>query len=348
MAPWRDRVQALKPAYYRLFVDWAKLQPVAGVPPDFDIPGDGCMRGSPPCAPFSGLRDVLRAVRSQQRATGGFRVVTVIYGVPDWAAHAPGGCERTETAPRSRPVSATGLEGYRAFVRALLALGRQTGVAMRWWSPWNEPNHPAFISPQRDRCDKAAPPRSPAVYAQLARALHDELDAAPGRHDLVLGELAGFHRSTAKSLGITEFVRALPDDVACSGAVWAQHQYVDPAADQADPGAVGELEAALRERPCTRDAHVWVTETGAGGTHAGQPRDSSRAGLAPDCRAQATALARWAADPRVDAAFQYTFREDPAFPVGLADAILTRTYPAYELWRAWGPGRAPDAGRVCG
>jgi hypothetical protein len=43
----------------------------------------------------------------------------------------------------------------------------------------------------------------------------------------------------------------------------------------------------------------------------------------------------------VDAAFQYTFREDSAYPVGLADAGLTRTYPTYDLWAAWG-ARAPS------
>jgi hypothetical protein len=50
----------------------------------------------------------------------------------------------------------------------------------------------------------------------------------------------------------------------------------------------------------------------------------------------ALALERWHRDPRVDVAIQYTFREDSAFPVGLADPRLTRTYPTYDLWRAWG------------
>jgi hypothetical protein len=44
----------------------------------------------------------------------------------------------------------------------------------------------------------------------------------------------------------------------------------------------------------------------------------------------------------VDAAFQYTFREDTAFPVGLADAGLDRLYRAYAAWQAWSrPGAAP-------
>jgi hypothetical protein len=51
-------------------------------------------------------------------------------------------------------------------------------------------------------------------------------------------------------------------------------------------------------------------------------------------------LRRWHADPRVGAAFQYTFREDPAFPVGLATADLSRLYPTYSLWLAWSRLRA--------
>jgi hypothetical protein len=44
-------------------------------------------------------------------------------------------------------------------------------------------------------------------------------------------------------------------------------------------------------------------------------------------------LRRWYLDPKVDVAFQYTIREDPAYPVGLADDRLTRAYPVFELWR---------------
>ena len=56
------------------------------------------------------------------------------------------------------------------------------------------------------------------------------------------------------------------------------------------------------------------------------------------CRALDAALRAWAADPRVDAAFQYTFREDDAFQVGLADAELTHLRPAYAAWRAAADG----------
>ena len=44
----------------------------------------------------------------------------------------------------------------------------------------------------------------------------------------------------------------------------------------------------------------------------------------------------WQADPRIRAAFQYTLRDDPIFPTGLADIALTRLHPAYEAWRTRG------------
>ena len=50
----------------------------------------------------------------------------------------------------------------------------------------------------------------------------------------------------------------------------------------------------------------------------------------------AAQLRAWRRDPQIRAAFQYTLREDPLFPVGLADAGLTRLYPAYAAWRSRG------------
>lgn len=353
--PWRDRVEALRPGFYRLVVDWAKLQPEADKPPALDAPVDGCMRGQPPCSPYAGVKEILQAVRSQQRAHGGWEVSTLIYGTPGWAAHGPRGCERSTASAFSRPITERGLEGYRDLVAALSELGREVGVQLRYWSPWNEPNHPAFISPQRMRCDGDAPPVAPRTYARLVRAMDAELDEQPGTQELVLGDFAGFAHGSDKSESIREFVGALPDDVACSGVAWATHGYADPERPGGRPRAnpVRELKRALHRRPCTRDAEIRVTETGAGGAHAGDERDTSPRALRAACRAIASQLASWKRDPRVAAAFQYTVRDDPAFPVGLFDAELDRVWPAYEVWKAWGgaerkpadPG--PDASGLC-
>ncbi len=100
-----------------------------------------------------------------------------------------------------------------------------------------------------------------------------------------------------------------------------------------------------RRGACRRAARIWVvTETGAGAPHAGAgPTDPGgrRAG-----QAAARSTSRCCAGMPIRAwtmMFKYTFREDTLFPVGLADAALTRLYPAYYLWLAWGGARQASA-----
>ncbi len=222
---WRQRVERLRPRLYRLVVDWAVLQDDPARPPNLAKTADGCVRGIPPCGAYAGVRDVLRAVRSQQVAGNGFEVMVVFFGVPPWAAHGPRGCERDGTLPRSRPNTDRGLQGYRYLVRAVAELAERERVELRWWSPWNEPNVPLFISPQRDRCDPDAPALAPPVYTRLARAMREELQAIGGTRRMVIGEMAGVPGPSRRAAGVAEFVDALPDDVLCSAAAYAQHAY---------------------------------------------------------------------------------------------------------------------------
>jgi hypothetical protein len=375
----------------RVLVDWKKLQPSPALPVDVDLPLDGCMRGQAPCAPSAGLRELLRAVRARQVADGGgWEVMVVPYGTPDWAVRPAEGCG-TDRMPE--------LEPYRAMVRAVRDVARAEGVRLRWWSPWNEPNHPAFLGPQRTECGADAPGLAPADYAELARALAAEV---AGESELVLGEVAGYLSPRPTALGSAEFVEGLPRDVACAGAVWGQHAYVraptareegaraegserdapegsgdapegsagapgeaapgGPAASgdrgaaaqapslagDAVPGGsatlLGGVIAALDAKGCAQEHRVWITETGVGGPRTGEQRPTDPEALAAQCRAMDAALRTWGADPRVDLALQYTFREDPVFRVGLVDAALTTTYTPYLAWAAWarpGPPPAP-------
>src|SRR4029079_15155211 len=107
------------------------------------------------------------------------------------------------------------------------------------------------------------------------------------------------------------------------------------------PRLFEQLGPPLDQRRCAKDKPIWITETGVGGPDVGGDRTGGPAPLRRACRALAAALRRWDVDPRVAAAFQYTFRDDPAFPVGLADAGLTRTWPAYDEWPGIGGGPAP-------
>jgi hypothetical protein len=202
----RDRVAALRPEFFRLLVDWSKLQPSAGAAPDLAAPVDGCARGRAPCAASDGLREQLRAVKARQEADGGWRVVVTLYGTPAWAAAPAAACEREGTEPRSRMPD---LRAYRGLVRALQDLARAEGVELELWSPWNEPNHPYFLSPQRARCAGDAPPLAPARYARLVRCRAaarpaarprraGRLRPAPGHRRL----RRGVHRGAAARRGV--------------------------------------------------------------------------------------------------------------------------------------------------
>ena len=120
-------------------------------------------------------------------------------------------------------------------------------------------------------CSRSSAPLAPAVYTRFVRALKAELDALPGDQRLVIGELAGVPSARTYGAGIEEFVDALPDDVVCAGAVYAQHAYVKRGERAAD-NVIDQLEAALARRSCTQGRPIWITETGVGGPHLGDAR----------------------------------------------------------------------------
>lgn len=349
----RRRLTALAPSYVRLLVDWAALQPHAEQSPALAGSADGCARDVRPCGSYAGLRDELAAIASQQRAArvegkAGFEVVLDVFGVPAWAARPPSGCELEETSAFSRPLNPAGLAGYRALIRSLIALGAREGVALNWWAPWNEPNDAVFLSPQRQACTSASASLAPAAYGQLARAMAGELRAVGGQRHLLLGELNAFEDPSPRRTSVEEFVSGLSADVLCLSGVWSVHAYArrSRAVPELDP--VAALEAALDRRGrCGRRAAIWVTEAGAGAPHPGRPRPPGASEETAGCLALARQLEGWVADPRVQAIFQYSFREDPAFPVGLLSANLAHVYPAYRLWLAYtqarGEGHAPTA-----
>jgi hypothetical protein len=352
----RQRLTALHPRYVRLLVDWAALQPDANRAPSLQAPVDGCARSVAPCGIYAGLRDQLAAIASQQRAARGQgrtgpEVVLDVFGTPAWAARPASGCELDATRPFSRPISAAGLAGYRALIRSLLALGERSGVALTWWSPWNEPNDSVFLSPQRSTCTTGAPSLAAAVYAQLAQAIAEELTAAGGAHRLLLGELNAFPTDSPHRTSISAFVAALPASVLCMSDAWSIHAYAARGAATPALDPARALEVALDARgACGRRASIWITEAGAGAPHPGRPRPPGAEEEHAGCVALRAQLERWSADPRVQAIFQYSFREDPAFPVGLLSADLTHVYRAYRFWllytRASEQGKPPPSQAV--
>jgi hypothetical protein len=355
----RRELTALHPRYLRLIVNWAALQPTAGAPPALGATVDGCARGIGPCGAYPGIEGELAAIASQQRAArnegrSDFQVVVDILGAPSWAALSPHGCERAGTPSAARPILPRALAAYRSLVGDLLALAHREGVRLAWWSPWNEPNDPRFLAPQRSTCAADGAPLTTAVYAQLAGALAGELSVSGEGGQLLLGELGGYDRGSPHRLSIAEFVKAIPEDVACLSQTWAVHAYTARDRKHTESDPVAELEAALDARGgCAASASVWVTESGAGAPQPGRARTGAPGEGRAACLALAEQVGRWRADPRVGAVFQYTFRDDPAFPVGLTDAELRGLSPAYGMWhQLFAPrpsGRtAPSAEQACG
>ncbi|WP_156027966.1 hypothetical protein [Candidatus Solirubrobacter pratensis] len=333
---WRDALGAIRPAYYRLVIDWASIQPSPGVPADLSTPNAGCMRELSPCLGWAGVREQLRALASRQRE-GGWQGLVVLTGTPDWAAAPPSGCERDGTTPHSRPPRADALSAYQKLVADVLAAAAQEGADLHYWSAWNEPNHPAFVSPQRGACDSDSPTAAAAPYADLVRALQAALSSAGGDHQIVLGETAGLLKPTARTSSVQEFIAALPQDVVCASTVWSQHGYIG------GPDPVGPVADALAARGCPQPHTIWMTETGVGPAPSDLSGARAIAGEQEGCRELHDRLVTWWNDPRVTVVFQYTFRQDDRFPTGLITTDLTAARPTLAEWTAWGGARRPAA-----
>src|SRR4051794_23595307 len=204
-AAWRTEFQAVRPQIYRLVLDWARLQREPTAPADLGQPADGCMRGAPPCLGWHGVREQLAALAAAQRRTGVQALVTVT-GTPVWAVPPTDtGCVREADPPRSRAPSDEALPAYRRLVRRVLRVARRTGADLRFWSAWNEPNHPYFLTPQRAVCDVSSPTIAVPRYVALVRSLDRALARAPGRQEQLLGELASSTNGSAVTTGVAEF-----------------------------------------------------------------------------------------------------------------------------------------------
>ena len=335
-ARWQDDMGKLKPSFFRLVLDWPSLQPEQGKPANLEQPYDGCLRGVPPCAGWAGVKDQLAALASRQKQhKGGWEVLVVITGTPEWAARPPSGCERPGTQPRSRAPKASAMADYRKLVTDVIALGGEVGVDLRYWSAWNEPNHPFFISPQRPSCETSAKSLAVTRYAELTRNLKQALDEAPGDQQYVLGELAGLDESKTKSTSVQEFLRKLPKSIVCGSTILSQHGYITGI----NPVGIAAKGAATHK--CPEKHVVWMTETGVGAPHAGDDKRTTPKAERRGCRQLHRRLVQWYDDPRVTAAFQYTFREDDVFRTGLVTTALDRAFPVLREWQAWGGTERP-------
>ncbi len=317
---WRKELVRIRPAVYRLVVEWNDVQPRADAPADLTVLSQGCMRAVPPCAPYGGVLGQLRGA-----AARGWEVLVVFTGTPKWAGGGPRGCRREAFASAPRD-----LRAYRQMVSDLIDLADTEGIELRYFSPWNEPNHPYFLSPQRKACDALAPSLAVRPYARLAEALQTELAAHGGDRRLVLGETAGILEPSSRATGVAEMIQGLPRELVCAAPVWSQHAYIGGT----DP--VATVKAALSTHRCPREHAIWITETGVGPAPGGLSLARGITSEKQGCRLLHRRLRQWYRDPRVTLAAQYTFREDDLFPTGLVTTDLARARPALREWQAWG------------
>ncbi len=330
------KVVALRPAYVRVLIPWERIQPRAGHKPNWDAPFGGCPKINPGCRSERGMRGLLSAIKLRQAVDGGWKILAVPYFTPLWAmAGPPRGCQKARH--RHARAQMPRIAAYRRLLRAFNALADKVGVKVDFITPWNEPNHPAFLQPQRARCVVSSGAVSPRSYARLVRAAGQELRYG---QRIVLGSLAGLERPRIYGAGAAEFIRGLPRDVACLDVPFAQHAYIGERARGAGAprradvrlaarfGLLGTVIAALDAHGCGHRKPLWIAETGT---------------FDHRCDAMSAALRWWAVHDRIDAAFQYTFRESRDYPVGLVSSSLVETYRSYRAWYAFAgsPPRLP-------
>ena len=261
----------------------------------------------------------------------------MITGTPEWAARPPSGCERRRIGPTNRMPRTDALGAYRKLVEDVLALAKKEGATLRYWAPWNEPNHPYSSSPQRAYCSGNAPSVSAKPYVEVANTLRGALDKAPGEQRYTVGEVAVQTRRLAVTTSVHEFLDALPPKLVCGAAAWTQHSYLGGL------DVLDDVDHLLASKGCDHKLPIWMTETGAGAPRTSSARTGGRAAELRGCRAVHNTLSRWYRDPRIVAAIQYTLREDDVFPTGLVTTDLTRAYPALREWQQWGLKARPSA-----
>ena len=264
-------------------------------------PDPGCERATPPCAPFAGVREQLRAVRSAQRAQrGGWQVVVDFLYTPGVGRRGPGGLRARPGRPHLAPDRARGA----------------ARVPRAWSACW-----PSWAAPRASSCATGAPGTSPTTAAsprpsalvrggvgrRRARLLRRA--RAPAAHGA--GRRAGPPRRAARrglrrcGLGAQGDVRrGLRAGPAPRRRVLERP--VGPARLRRGPGhrarrGGGARRARLRSPPPRLDHRDRRRRRAPGG-----PRPTDPASLRAQCREMDGLLARWHRDPRVQAAFQYT------------------------------------------
>lgn len=279
-----------------------------------------------PAYQFSDLDDFVRSA-----SYSGMTVMLAIWGTPDWANGRKG--------PNYAP---TRLSDFQAFATALAR--RYSGLNpgypyVGYYSIWNEPNLQQFLAPTYDSRGK---PKSPAIYAGLARAGYAGIKAGNRRALVAIGETSprgrlkpttqsGVQQTLAPGLFAQELAKARP---VVKFDAWAHHPYSDLGASPTQrvrfPNVnlpqLPTFESDLNKWFRRRSTSIWITEYGFQ-TRPGQPRGVTPAQQAAYLK-QSLALVR--KDAYVQMFIWFIFRDQAVSPwhSGLLNQNATRK-PAY-------------------
>ena len=295
-----DRAREAGAAVIRTIVVWEQTAP---------------RRPTDPAAPFEAsyrLDDVDELARGAQER--GIELLISIWGTPGWANGGQG--------PNRPPSDPRDLE---AFSQALADRysGRHAGYpAVRLFSAWNEPNLEQFLAPQFDAAGRSV---APALYAPIARAVHDGVksgnpdalvavgETSPRGHDLPS------RGSVQDSHSPARFARLLSEEPGVRFDAWAQHPY--PPRTNVAPNSpvrwprvgLGNLERfgdALDTWFAREDTPLWLTE------YAHETLPGNAVGIDPELQATfaADALEVAARNPRVRMFVWFVLRDSPENP----------------------------------
>lgn len=308
-----DRLAASGTRFTRVAVRWVEV--AASKPAAPDDPNDPAYAW--------GLYDaVLDGLRAR-----GIEAMVAVSGSPTWSNGGKG--------PEAAPATAD----FGPFMKALAK--RYDGKAharVRLFEPWDEPNNPAFLSPQWDTTVNPPTAASPLIYADLLTAARDAITSVSPDAKIVGLGTAHIEASLPPTggMGVVDFIRGLADRKPAmdAAAIHLQPTVLPNVTTDATPSfatlprLVQEIDAVAPGVP------VYVTEVGYATGDGGLSE-------ADQATAVTQAFQRLAAIPRVRLAIWLGVQDSPARASGLTRSDGTEK-PAWTVFTS-GPKVFPSA-----
>jgi hypothetical protein len=255
--------------------------------------------------------DVDEAVRTAQQNDQ--EVILTISGTPRWA-----------NGGKTPNVMPTRVADFTAFARAIASRysGRFVGYPfVRFYSIWNEPNLPGFLTPQFDSRGRSV---APANYAKLAAAAYGGIKAGSPQAKVAIGETSA--RGSDKATGIrpTHSPGKFAELVAKANPklrfdAWSHHPY--PSVPSSPPSQIvrwpnvslaslPRFEASLKTLFNRKSVPIWVTEYG----HQTRPEDSLGVPYTTQAAYIQQAMSLSANLPFVDMFIWFVYQDDQGQP----------------------------------